>query len=83
MTTLEEMKLLLREEDIPFFSDRELEFYLAKNNNDMNATLYECFNIKAENTTMNISGLSVADSSKYFRRLAAKYRPNNSGVLKS
>lgn len=83
MTTLEEMKLLLREEDIPFFSDKELEFYLAKNNNDMNATLYECFNIKAENTTMNISGLSVADSSKYFRRLAAKYRPNNSGVLKS
>ena len=83
MTTLEEMKLLLREEDIPFFSDKELEFYLAKNNNDMNATLYECFNIKAENTTMNVSGLSVADSSKYFRRLAAKYRPNNSGVLKS
>lgn len=83
MTTLEEMKLLLREEDIPFFSDGELEFYLAKNNNDMNATLYECFNIKAENTTLNISGLSVADSSKYFRRLAAKYRPNNSGVLKS
>ena len=83
MTTLEEMKLLLREEDIPFFSDKELEFYLAKNNNDMNTTLYECFNIKAENTTMNISGLSVADSSKYFRRLAAKYRPNNSGVLKS
>lgn len=83
MTTLEEMKLLLREEDIPFFSDKELEFYLAKNNNDMDATLYECFNIKAENTTMNISGLSVADSSKYFRRLAAKYRPNNSGVLKS
>lgn len=83
MTILEEMKLLLREEDIPFFSDKELEFYLAKNNNDMNATLYECFNIKAENTTMNISGLSVADSSKYFRRLAAKYRPNNSGVLKS
>ena len=83
MTTLEEMKLLLREEDIPFFSDKELDFYLAKNNNDMNATLYECFNIKAENTTMNISGLSVADSSKYFRRLAAKYRPNNSGVLKS
>ena len=83
MTTLEEMKLLLREEDIPFFSDKELEFYLAKNNNDMNATLYECFNIKAENTTMNISGLSVADSSKYFRRLAAKYRPTNSGVLKS
>ena len=83
MTTLEEMKLLLREEDIPFFSDKELEFYLAKNNNDMDATLYECFNIKAENTTMNISGLSVAHSSKYFRRLAAKYRPNNSGVLKS
>lgn len=83
MTILEKMKLLLREEDIPFFSDKELEFYLDKNNNDMNATLYECFNIKAENTTMNISGLSVADSSKYFRRLAAKYRPNNSGVLKS
>jgi hypothetical protein len=38
--------------------------------------------IKAENTTLQVSGLSAGDSSTYFRRLAAKYRPYNSGVLK-
>lgn len=82
MTQLEELKLILREEDIPFFSENELEFYLNKNNGDLNTAAYECLIIKAENTQLNISGLTAADSSKYFLRLAANYRPQNSGVLK-
>lgn len=82
MSNLEELKIVLREDEVPFFTDKELEFYLSENNDDYRATAYQCLLIKAENTTLNISGLSAADSSKYFRRLAAMYRPRNSGILK-
>ena len=77
------IKNILREKDIPFFSDEEIDFYYNKNNKNLNNTIYECLLVKAENTTLNISGLNVADSSAYFRRLASRYRPNNSGILKS
>lgn len=79
--TLTQLKTVLRETDIPFFSDSDLEFHLSLNAGDVKATLYRCLLIKAENTTMQISGLSTADSSSYFRRLAAQYRPRNTGVL--
>ena len=77
------IKNILREKDIPFFSDEEIDFYYNKNNKNLNNTIYECLLVKAENTTLNISGLNVADSSAYFRRLATRYKPNNSGILKS
>lgn len=82
MTAIEELKLLLREADIPFFSDEELEYHYAEQNNDRNKTVYVCALIKAEDTTLSVSGLNTADSSKYFRRLANRYRPNNSGILR-
>lgn len=82
MSSLEDLKIVLREEDVPFFTDKQLEFYLKENNGDYRATAYQCLLIKAEDTTLSVSGLSAGDSSKYFRRIAAKYRPNNSGVLK-
>lgn len=82
MSNLEELKIVLREDDVPFFSDAQLEFYLQENGGDYTATAYQCLLIKAEDTTLSVSGLSAADSSKYFRRLAAKYRPYNSGVLR-
>lgn len=81
MENLEGLKIVLREEDVPFFSDKQLEFYLRKNGGDYNKTAYECLLVKAENTSLSISGLSTGDTSKYFRRLAARYRPHNSGVL--
>lgn len=81
MNSLADLKIVLREEDIPFFSDAELEFYLRENKGDYSATAYQCLTIKAENTTLNISGLSAADTSAYFRRLAIRYRPRNSGIL--
>ena len=65
----------------PFFEDEELVFYLQENNNDFNATAYHCLIIKSENTTLNVSGLNCADTSQYFRRLAQRYRKNNSGIL--
>lgn len=83
LSKIDELKIILREKDIPFFSgDEELEFYLSKNKGDLNKTAYELLIIKSENTTLNISGLTTADSSAYFRRLAQQYRPNNSGILK-
>lgn len=79
--TIEQLKLILREKDCPFFSEDELGFYLQKNDNNLNSTAYECLIVKSEDTTLSVSGLQCADTSTYFRRLAQSYRPSNSGVL--
>lgn len=84
MLTAEQFKklrLILREEEIPFFTPEELEAYYQDNNQDLNATIYHCCIVKAENTSVQLSGLSVSDSSRYFLRLAQRYRPSNSGIL--
>lgn len=81
MSGIQDLKIVLREAQVPFFSDAELQFYLNENNGDYEATAYQCLLIKAENTTLSISGLSTADTSTYFRRLAGRYRPRHSGVL--
>lgn len=78
---IDKMKIVLRESAVPFFTDAELQFYLDENGGDLKKALYQCLCIKAEDTTLSVSGLSTADSSAYFRRLANMYRPNNSGVL--
>ena len=76
------IKKLLREEECPFFSDDDVKFYLDENKGNVDKTLYQMFLIKAEDTTLSVSGLNCADTSKYFRRLAQQYRQNNSGQLK-
>ena len=76
------IKKLLREEECPFFADGDIEFYLSENSGNVNKTLYQMFLIKSEDTTLSVSGLNCADTSKYFRRLAQKYRQNNSRQLK-
>ena len=81
MQAIDELKIILREVDCPFFSDEELEYYLQKNNNNLEDTAYHCLIVKSEDTTLNISGMNAADTSKYFRRLARRYRKNNSGIL--
>lgn len=81
MSDLEQIKIILREDDVPFFTDQELEFYLNMNKGDIKETIYQCLCIKAEDTTIQLTGLSTGDSSKYFRRLASMYRPSNSGIL--
>lgn len=81
LSDLERLKIVLREEDCPFFTDEELLFFLKENGDDFNQTAYDCLIMKSENTTLNMSGLELGDTSKYFRRLAQKYRSNNSRVL--
>jgi hypothetical protein len=81
MNSLDDLKIVLREDDYPYFTDAQLEFYLRENNADYGATAYQCLIIKAEDSTITVSGLTTTDTSKYFRRLAKRYRPNNSGIL--
>lgn len=80
--TLSTLKKLLREDQVPYFTDEELVFYLGQNGGDVNATAYHCLCIKAEDTTLQVSGLTLGDTSAYFRRLAQRYRPRNTGILK-
>lgn len=79
---IEVLKKLLREEDVPFFEDDTLIFWLERCGGDVELAAYHCLILKAEDTTLSVSGLSTADTSKYFRRLASLYRPNNTGILR-
>ena len=81
LSDIDKLKKILRETECPFFSDDDLNFYLEQNNNDFNETVYNCFIVKSEDTTLSVSGLNCADTSKYFRRLAQRYRKSNSGTL--
>lgn len=75
------LALILREQDCPFFTDDQLRFYLEENHGDVRAAAYQCLLVKAENTTLAISGMTLPDTSKYFLRLAAQYRPFHTGIL--
>lgn len=81
MADIGRIRKILREDEIPYFTDEDIEFYIKENGNDENAAIYQCLLIKAENTSISLSGVSFPDSSNYFRRLAQRYRPNNSGML--
>ncbi|RDY22878.1 hypothetical protein CHF27_011200 [Romboutsia maritimum] len=82
MGELEELKIILREESSPFFTDEELEFYLTKNEGDMNDTAYECLLLKAEDDSISLpGGLQLANNSQYWLRLAKKYKRNGSRCL--
>jgi len=81
MTKIDELKLILRESDIPFYTDEELEYYLNKHEGKVSDTAYECLIIKSENTQLQLAGLTIQDSAAYFRRLADTYRPRHSRRL--
>ena len=82
MGEIQELKLILREETSPFFTDEEIAYYLQKNNYNVNAAAYECLIIKAENDSISLSGgLNIADNQNYWLRLAKKYKPNGSKIL--
>lgn len=81
MGKLEELKINIREKQIPYFEDEELQYYLDKNNGNVRKASYECLIIKAETTGLNVSGLTTKDSSSYFKMLASNFEDTNSGVL--
>lgn len=81
VSDIERMKVILREDDIPFFTGEALQFYIDENGGDVNAAIYQCLIIKSEDTTLSASGLTTADTSSYFKRLARRYRPWHSGII--
>ena len=82
MGEIQELKLILREETSPFFTDEEIAYYLKKNNGNINSTAYECLLLKAEDDSIALpGGLTLANNSAYWLRLAKKYKPNGSRIL--
>ena len=81
MNIIDQIKIELREEQSPYFSDTEINYYLTKNKNNVNAAIYEMLLIKAENSSIRVSGFTAQDTSQYFRRLASKYRSFSTGQL--
>ena len=81
MTDIEKIKVEIREEKCPYFEDSEIQYYLDKNKGDIEATIYELLIVKAEDSTISVSGLNTADTSSYFRKLASKHKTFNSGIL--
>ena len=78
---IEKMKRALREKEMPSFENEDLEFYL-EGAETLNEAIYNAAIAKSENTTLEISGMTTADMSSYFLRIASMYRPNNTGTLR-
>lgn len=84
MTDIEKVQRIrkeIRENQSPYFDDEDFQYYLGKNSGDVNATIYEMLLIKSEDSTISVSGLTTQDTSAYFKRLASRYKPFNSGIL--
>ena len=81
MTDIDRIKKVIREDQSPYFEDDDFAYYLAKNNGNVNDTIYEMLIIKSEDSTISVSGLNTGDTSGYFKRLASRYRPFNTGIL--
>ena len=81
-TEMKRIKEVLREEDIPYFTDEQIEFYVEENGGDVNNALYQMLLVKSESSVISVSGLSTQDTSSYFKRLASNYKPSNSGILR-
>ena len=80
-TDIERIKREVRETQAPYFDDEDFEYYLAKNGGNVDDTIYEMLIIKSEDSTISVSGLSTADTSAYFKRLASRYKRFNSDIL--
>ena len=78
---VERLAFNVLEHKVQYFTESELEMYLEQYESVEEASYY-CLLVKAEDTTLSMSGLNVADTSKYFRRQAAKFRQRNTGFLK-
>lgn len=84
MTDVEKVTYIrkeIREAQSPYFEEDDFLHYLKKNNGDVDATIYEMLIVKSEDSTISVSGLTTQDTSAYFRRLASRYKPFNSGII--
>lgn len=82
MGELQELKLRLREEASPFFTDEELMYYYNLYNQDLNKTTYNLLIMKSEDDSISLpDGMQLANDSDYWLRLAKQYKTNGSRVL--
>lgn len=78
---LAELKRNICEDLYPMFSDDILFSALREAKGDVQSASYRLLIRKSENTTLGVSGLTMNDTSAYFLRLAARYRPSHTGFL--
>ena len=82
MGEIQDLKIRLREESSPFFTDEELTYYFNLYNQDLDLTTYHLCILKAEDDSISLSGgLELPNNSQYWLRLAKKYKPNGSRCL--
>lgn len=74
------VKRILREDTMPLLSD-ELIADISSSSDTVDEVIYKGALMKSEDTTLQVSGLSTADTSKYFLRIASMHRPSNTGIL--
>lgn len=81
LTDIQRIKKEIREEQSKYFDENDFDYYLDKNDGNVDATIYEMLIIKSEDSSISVSGLTTSDTSGYFKRLASKYRQFNTGSL--
>ena len=90
MTDLEKLKLLTRETDAEgdgcapsarAFTDGELILHLDLHGGDVKATAYDILLQKAASTKITLAGMTTAEQSAYWLRLAARVRPNKGKAI--
>lgn len=78
---MNKLKRALREKTMPLLTDEDLQD-LLESSDSLDEAIYKGAIMKSENTTMIVSGMSTADMSSYFLRIASMHRPNNTGILR-
>jgi hypothetical protein len=80
MDDLTKLKRNIRETNYPYFTDEELTDLLEECGS-VDLASYRALVTKSEDSSIQVTGFSASDSSKYFLRLASQFRPRNSGTL--
>lgn len=81
MGELEQLKIRLREESSPFFTDDELKYYFNLYNKDLDLTTYKLLIMKSEEDSLTLNNTKMESNSNYWLRIAATFKPNKSRVL--
>lgn len=84
MEILDEIRILIREidEEDKYFTDEEIRYYYKRNNQNVEATVYELLMIKSQDDSCKLpSGIEIASNSNYWLMLAKRYRKNGSRVI--
>jgi len=81
MTPLDTLKLETFESECPYYSDEQLAYFLEKHGQDLEAACYDILLRKSMNSQLQISGYTSQDTSGFFKRMASRYRPAQSGTI--